>query len=64
MDFHETLYVPLGTPAHYSLFKRWPWSDHDLFYGKVKFGNLRFSMGKLENSGYLRNYFSQWPENL
>ena len=21
-------------------------------------------MGKLKNSGYLRNYCSQWPENL
>ena len=26
------------------------WSDLDLFYGKVKFGNLGFSMGKSENS--------------
>ena len=24
------------------------WSDLDLFYGKVKFGNLGFSMGKSE----------------
>ena len=23
-------------------------SDHDLFYGKVKFGNLGFSMGKVK----------------
>ena len=29
------------------------WSDLDLFYGKVKFGNLGFSMGKSENSGFL-----------
>ena len=36
----------------------------DLFYGKVKSGNLGFSMGTWENSGYLRNYCSQWPENL
>ena len=28
-------------------------SDLDLFYGKVKFGNLSFSMGKSENSGFL-----------
>ena len=41
-DFHETWYVASGTPAHHSLFKRWPWSDLDLFYGKVKFGNLGF----------------------
>ena len=38
-DFHETWYVASGTPAHYSLFKWWPWVD-DLFNGKVKFGNL------------------------
>ena len=37
VDFHETWYVALGTPAH-SLFEWWPWSDFDLFYGKVKFG--------------------------
>ena len=28
------------------------WSDLDLFYGKVKFGNLGFSIGKSENSGF------------
>ena len=28
------------------------WSDLDLFYDKVKFGNLGFSMGKSENSGF------------
>ena len=27
-------------------------SDLDLFYGKVKFGNLGFSIGKSENSGF------------
>ena len=26
------------------------------FYGKVKFGNLGFSIGKSENSGFIRNY--------
>ena len=62
-DFHETWYVALGTPAHHSLFKWRPSSDLDLFYGKVKFGNLSFSMGKSENSGFFRNYYSQWPES-
>ena len=52
-DFHETWYVALGTPAHHSVYKWWPWSDLDLFYGKVKFGNLGFSIGKSENSGFL-----------
>ena len=28
------------------------WSDLDLLYGKVKFGNLGFSMVKSENSGF------------
>ena len=32
------------------------WGDLDLFYGKVKFGNLGFSIGKSENSGFFRNY--------
>ena len=39
------------------------WSDLDIFYGKVKFGNLGFSKGKSENSGIFRNYCSQWPES-
>ena len=60
-DFHETWYEVSGTPAHHSLFKWWPSSDLDLFYGKVKFGNLGFSIGKSENSGFFWNYCSQWP---
>ena len=51
-DFHETWYVASGTPVYHSLYKWWPWSDLDLFYGKVKFGNLGFSIGKSENSGF------------
>ena len=47
-DFLETWYVASGTPTHHSLFKWWPWSDLDLFYGKVKFGNIGFSMGKVK----------------
>ena len=39
-------YIALGPWAHQSLFKWWPWVDLDLFYGKVKFGPLRFYMGK------------------
>ena len=46
------LVCSIGTPAHRSLFKWWSWSDLDLFYGKVKFGNLGFSMGKSENSWF------------
>ena len=33
--------------------------DLDLFYGKVKCGNLGFSIGKSRNSGFFRNYCSQ-----
>ena len=51
-DFYETLYVASETPVHHSLFKWWPWSDLDLFYGKVKFGNIGFYIGKSENSGF------------
>ena len=34
-----------------------------LTYFKVKFGNLLFSMGKSENSGFFRNYCSQLPKS-
>ena len=47
-DFHETWYVASGTPAHHNLFKWWPWVDLDLFYGKVKFGNLGVSIRKMK----------------
>ena len=43
------LVCSIGDSTHHSLFKWWPWSDLDLFYGKVKFGNLRFSIEKSEN---------------
>ena len=42
------------TPAHHSLFKWWSWVDLDLFYNKVKFGNLGFSVGKSENCWFFR----------
>ena len=32
-----------------------------VFYDKVKFGNLGFSKGKSENSGFFRNYCNQRP---
>ena len=62
-DFHEIWYVASRTPAHHSLFKWWLSSDLDLFYGKVKFGYLGFSMGKSEDSWFIRNYCSLWPES-
>ena len=33
-----------------------PWVDLDLFYGKVKFCNLGFYMGKCDNNGFFGNY--------
>ena len=35
----------------------------DLFYGKVKFGNLG-SYKKIETQWIIRNYCSQWSEKL
>ena len=58
----EAWYVASGIPAHHSLFKWWPWVDLDLFYSKVKFRNLGFSTGKIEN-WIFRNYWSLWPES-
>ena len=58
----ETWYAASGTQALQSLYKWWPWGDLDLFYGKVKFGNLGFSIGKSEKSGFFRNYCSLRPE--
>ena len=48
----ETLYAALGTLFHHSMFKWWPWVDLDLFYDKVKFCNIGFSVGKSEESGH------------
>ena len=36
--------------------------DLDLFYGKVKFGNIGFYIGKSENYGFFENYCSLRPE--
>ena len=52
-DLDETWYVACGTWAHHSLYKLWPLDDLDLFYAKVKFGNLGISMGKNQNVEYL-----------
>ena len=42
--FNETCHVALGTLAHHSLYKSSPLVDLDLFYGKVNFGYIGFSM--------------------
>ena len=45
VDNFETWYAALGAQELSSLYKWWHWVDHDLFYGKVKFGLMLF-MGK------------------
>ena len=35
------------------LFKLWPWIDLDLFYAKVKFGQIGFCVGKNEKYLFL-----------
>ena len=59
----ETWHAVSGTRVLRSLCKWWPWVDLDLFYGKVKFYNLGFSIGKSENIGFFRTFCSQWPES-
>ena len=44
----ETWHVASGTQALQGLYKWWPWVDLDLFYGKVKFGNLGFLWEKVK----------------
>ena len=54
--------VALVTPAHHGLFKWWSWVDLDLFYGKVKFGNLGFSIEKRENFWFFRTIAACDPD--
>ena len=51
----EIWHAASETQALQSLYKWLLWVDLDLFYGKVKFGNLGFSIGKSENSGFSEN---------
>ena len=46
-DDLESWYAALGFRALSNLFKRCPWVDLDLFYGKVKFGPLCYCIGKV-----------------
>ena len=43
------LYVALSMQVLPRLFKLLPWVDLDTFYAKVKFGDIGFCMGKIEN---------------
>ena len=48
--FHEILICSTSwTSTYHSLFKWLPWVDLDLFYGKVKFGNLWISIGRCKS---------------
>ena len=55
-NFHETWYVAFGSTAHYRLFKWCPWVDLDLFYGKVKFGNISFYIENCHSDGFFDNF--------
>ena len=52
-DDLETLYVALSMQVPPRLFKLLPWVDLDTFYAKVKFGDIGFCMGKIENYLFL-----------
>ena len=50
------MYAASETYALFILFKLRPLIDLDLFYGKVKFCNLGFYMGKCDNDRFFGNY--------
>ena len=54
----ETMHAASGTQASQNLYKWWPTVDLDLAYGKVKFCNLGFYIGKSENNGFFKDYCS------
>ena len=43
------MYAALSMQVLPRLFKLLPWVDLDMFYAKVKFGDIGFCMGKSEN---------------
>ena len=47
------MYVALPMEVLPRLFKLLPWVDLDVFYAKVKFGDIGFCMGKSENIFFL-----------
>ena len=55
------MYVALCTRVLPRLFKLLPWVDLDLFYAKVKFGDIGFCMGKSENYILFGNCYSYRP---
>ena len=56
----ETWHVASGYVVLQSLYKSWPLVDLDLFYGKVKFGNLGFFYRKKWKLLIFQNYCSLW----
>ena len=62
--FPWNLICSIGNSGPSKFVQMMTWVDLDLFYSKVKFGNLGFSIGKSENSGFFfRNNCSLWPES-
>ena len=57
--FSRNLVCNIGDSSPSKFVQMMTWSDLDLFYGKVKFGNLGFSVGKRENSAFFRKDCSQ-----
>ena len=57
-DFNETWYVALWTLAHHSLYKTWHLVDLDLFYDKLNFVCIGFSMEIGENIVFFRKFCS------
>lgn len=51
-DRLETLYVAFEDLVLWNFYKWWPWLDHYLFNGKVKFGPQGFEMEKAEKSQF------------
>ena len=64
-DFKLRIRFPFFTNV---LFQLYPFPVIDGFIGsiafsKVKFGNIGFSIGKSENSGFFRNYSNLSPKS-
>ena len=59
----ETLYVALSMQVLPRLFKLWPWVDLDIFYAKVKFGDIGFVWEKVKIIFFLK-LLQPWVSKL
>ena len=64
MHFDEIWYVASETLAHHNLYKSWHWDDLELFYGKVKYGHIWFSVGRSGNIGIAEISVNHWSSGL